>query len=224
MRLTPLLILLLFALFPKTSTASDFSIETMAGQSGPEKYLMILPAALERGSAYPVLIAPADKDPKGPMFFWGQTPRTHGWVIVQSSHVYNGSHTQLEQVLIDVTGKLETFGAKVEGFHIIGWSANSAKASSHAASLKGMFQSLSLIPGYAGQSTVRQLCSQPSLKLLFITGSRDKSWLSGAKRMRSALERCGTNSIRFEVIEDGGHVLTEIAGTRLFNLLNQNRK
>jgi hypothetical protein len=214
----------LIILITATSNAKTvFEVPTINSENGSEKILLILPDGARENTAYPMLIAPGNANPERPMFFWGTQANTLGWIIVQTKRVYRGSHSELKAVIDAVQSRLAQQKIMVEGIHMIGWSANSGRASSHVANMPGVFKSLSLIPGYGRGRTVELLCRQKDLRYMFITGSRDRSWLSGAEAMRNALNKCGVSNLGFEVIEGGGHVLEEISGTPLFSLLEKNR-
>ena len=199
-------------------------IQTVQAGEHEERVIMILPDGVRAGHAYPVLIAPGDREPSNPMFFWGDEPSKLGWVIVQTPYLYGGTKAQLQDMLDGITAKLAQKDIVVEGFHAIGWSANSSSVSKNVADMPGAFASLSLIPGSGGSATARKLCKQDDMRVLFITGSRDRGWLSGAERMRDQLQGCGAEHVTFEIIKGGGHVLKEISGHQLFRMLNGNRK
>ncbi|MBL4787671.1 MAG: hypothetical protein JKY60_00980, partial [Kordiimonadaceae bacterium] len=149
-------------------------IQTVQAGEHEERVIMILPDGVRAGHAYPVLIAPGDREPSNPMFFWGDEPSKLGWVIVQTPYLYGGTKAQLQDMLDGITAKLAQKDIVVEGFHAIGWSANSSSVSKNVADMPGAFASLSLIPGYGGGSTALKLCAQDDMRVLFITGSRDR--------------------------------------------------
>ncbi|NVJ97834.1 MAG: hypothetical protein HWE25_06760 [Alphaproteobacteria bacterium] len=214
-----------FALTTSTNAGVETHVERHILQTdkGPETILMTRPSPLPTGQI-PVLIAPGDRNDTKPMFFWGEEPGNLGWIMVQTERLYRGSSEQLDSVMTATEAYLNDLGLEVEGFHIIGWSANSGAATRHAANLGARLQSLSLIPGYGTASAVQNLCSFEHLQVNFITGSRDIGWLRGAERMRDQLHSCGASKIAFKVIAGGGHVLEEISGKPLFDILDRGRQ
>lgn len=222
--------LILSILFFQTATVTAHSSETdvqrlsLQTSTGSESILLIHPQNLDTTVPYPILFAPGDERENDPMFFWGDTPGALGWIIVETHLVYRGTSKQLHSLMKAVETYLTQHGISIEGKHVIGWSANSGAASRHVAALGAELQSLSLIPGYAAASTTKAICKHDHLTINFITGSRDSGWLRGAQQMRDNLLACGARSIEFEIIDGGGHVLREISGKPLFDLLNKGRK
>lgn len=197
---------------------------TIATKDGREEFAIIVrPKANEPGKAFPILYAPGDQDYPDPIFFWGNTPTSLGWIIVQTEAFYKGTPEQLLALMEAVEAKLKQEGYQTAERHIISWSANSGAGARKAGALGAALQSASFIPGYGAGRSVEQICHHKNLRVNFITGSRDRSWLRGAEQMRDKLKACGMEHISFVMIDNGGHVLKEIAGAPLFTVLNASR-
>lgn len=197
---------------------------TITTADGAEEFVTIIrPEPRDSATAYPILFSPGSRDYPGSNFFWGDTPEKLGWLIVQTEKVYRGTSAELKAVMDAAKAKLRHEGFRIADQHLISWSASSGAGARHAAALGGDLRSVSFIPGYGGSRAVEGICAHHNLRVNFITGSRDASWLRGAERMRDGLEACGNAHVSFTVIEDGGHVLREISGEPLFTVLDAAR-
>lgn len=207
------------------ASAEDFfTAGTITTANGTEEFVTIIrPEPLDSTAVYPILFSPGSRDYPGPTFFWGDTPEKLGWLIVQTEKVYRGTSAELEAVMNAARAKLEQEGYRIADQHLISWSASSGAGARHAAALGADLRSVSFIPGYGGNRAVEGICTHDNLRVNFITGSRDASWLRGAERMRDSLEACGSAHVSFTIIEGGGHVLREISGEPLFTVLNAGR-
>lgn len=219
--------ILLFALVVGPTAATAMQDSITAGEietsDGSEFVTIVRPAAPDFSVPYPILFSPGSRDYPEPTFFWGDDPASLGWLIVQTEQLFRGQPDDLKRVMEAAIAKLRDEGFKISDIHLIGWSANSGAAARHAAAMGSDIQSVSFIPGYGGSRTVNRLCAHKNLRVNFITGSRDGSWLRGAEGMRDKLVSCGNEYVAFHVIENGGHVLREIAGEPLFSVLNDAR-
>jgi len=197
---------------------------TITTDEGREEFAIIIrPEANEPGKTFPVLYAPGDRNYPDPSFFWGDSPTKLGWIIVQTEAVYNGTPEQLRSVMESVEATLRREGYQTAERHLVSWSGNSGAGARQAGALGASLRSASFIPGYGTGRSVGQICAHKNLHINFITGSRDRSWLRGAKTMRNKLEACGMKHVAFAVIENGGHILKEIAGEPFFKVLNDTR-
>lgn len=197
---------------------------TITTKEGREEFAIIVrPETNEPGKSFPVLYAPGDRNYPDPSFFWGDRPTKLGWIIVQTEAVYNGTPGQLRSVMEAVEARLSREGYQTAERHLVSWSGNSGAGARQAGALGASLRSASFIPGYGVGRSVEQICEHKNLHINFITGSRDRSWLRGAKAMRDKLEACGMKQVAFIVIENGGHILKEIAGEPLFKALNDTR-
>lgn len=200
------------------------TVGTITTANGTEEFVTIIrPEPRDSTAAYPILFSPGSRDYPGPTFFWGDTPEKLGWLIVQTEKVYRGTSAELKAVMDAAKAKLEREGFEIADSHLISWSASSGAGARHAAALGADLQSVSFIPGYGGNRAVEGICAHENLRVNFIIGSRDASWLRGTERMRDSLEACGSAHISFTIIEGGGHVLREISGEPLFTVLNAGR-
>jgi len=220
------LILVYITALPGHAQHSDLvTASTITTKEGREEFAIIIrPETNTPQKAYPVLYAPGDRDYPDPSFFWGDTPTKLGWIIVQTEAAYKGSADELHSVMEAVEASLHVEGYKTAERHIISWSANSGAGARQAGALGGSLRSASFIPGDGAGRSVEQICRHKNLRINFITGSRDRGWLRGAEKMRDQLEACGMEHVAFVVIDGGGHVLKEIGGTPLFNVLNASRQ
>lgn len=222
-----LLFLMLVCITASSSRAEGSDLvtaSTITAKDGREEFAIIVrPEANEPGKSYPILYAPGDRDYPDPSFFWGDTPTKLGWIIVQTEAVYKGTPEHLEELMDAVEAKLTHEGYQTAERHIISWSANSGAGTRQAGALGSSLRSASFIPGYGVGQSVMQMCRHKNLRINFITGSTDRSWLRGAEKMRDQLKACGMEHVTFVVIDGGGHVLREIAGEPLFTVLNNTR-
>ena len=222
-----LLFLMLVCIITLPGHAEDsvlVTAKTIATKDGRDEFAIIVrPETNEPGKAFPILYAPGDQNYPDPSFFWGDTPTKHGWIIVQTEAVYKGSPEQLLALMEAVEAKLKHEGYQTAERHLVSWSGNSGAGARQAAALGGSLRSASFIPGYGVGRSVEQICTHKNLRINFITGSKDRSWLRGAKNMRDKLQACGKQHIAFVVIENGGHILKEIAGEPLFKVLTATR-
>lgn len=207
------------------ATAEDaITAGTITTADGAEEFVTIIrPEPSDHSAPYPILFSPGSRDYPGSNFFWGDTPEKLGWLIVQTEKVYRGTSAELKAIMDAAKAKLEREGFEIADSHLISWSASSSAGARHAATLGADLRSVSFIPGYGGGRAVEGICAHHNLRVNFITGSRDTSWLRGAERMRDSLEACGSAHVSFTVIENGGHVLREISGEPLFTVLNAGR-
>lgn len=225
--MTRLIGIFLLAFFAGSAVAKAQQESITAGEietSGGDEFMTIIrPSNPDFSKSYPILFAPGNREYPEPMFFWGETPSELGWLIVQTRQMFRGSPEEMKRAMDGALAHLKSEGFKIADIHFIGWSANSGATARQAAALGDQIRSVSFIPGYGGGRTVERLCAHTDLRINFITGSKDGSWLRGAEGMRDKLASCGSEHVAFHVIEDGGHVLREIAGEPLFKVLNAGR-
>ncbi|MBO6506681.1 MAG: hypothetical protein JJ850_01155 [Kordiimonadaceae bacterium] len=219
--------LILFSVMFWTYSATALQDSITSGEietsDGTEFVTIVRPTSPDFTVSYPILFSPGSRDYPEPTFFWGDEPSNLGWLIVQTEQLYRGGPEDLKRVMDAAMAKLRQEGFQIADVHLIGWSASSGAAARHAAAMGAEIRSVSFIPGYGGGRSVERMCAHKNLRVNFITGSKDGSWLRGAEGMRDKLLSCGNQHVAFHVIEDGGHVLREISGEPLFNVLNAAR-
>lgn len=226
----PILLAIVALLLPLSSPQADDEMPDLITQGSvmvngrQEAVTIIRPEVRTSSGKVPLLVAPGSRDYPAPAFFWGDDPTSLGWAIIQTEKLYRGTPDELKAVIDAVKTRLHHEAIEVGDIHLIGWSANSGAAARQAAALGDGIRSVSFIPGYGTGRAVDSICAHKSLRVNFITGSRDHAWLRGAERMRDQLEHCGLRNISFTIIEDGGHVLREISGQPLFKVLNAARR
>ncbi len=178
------------------------------------RYAYTLPDNYDENIAYPVLIAPGmEQDETLLNLFFGPDPGQHGWILIESVALIRGS--KVMQALLDELKHNFT----IEGFHFLGYSANSAGEFDIAMDLASEFTSVTGLPGHPRTKDPKKLQKLKPLKILFIVGERDSWWKEQAKDSKRLLESLGID-VRMEIVPKGGHILREYAGRPLFRALN----
>ncbi|MEK6154561.1 hypothetical protein WIW50_14925 [Flavobacteriaceae bacterium 3-367] len=178
------------------------------------RYAYTLPDDYDPHKAYPVLIAPGmGRDDTTVNLFFGPRPEQHGWILIESVALIRGA--KVMQALLDELKRNYT----IEGFHFLGYSANSAGEFDIAMELASEFTSVTGLPGHPRTTDSKKLQRLKSLKIQFIVGENDSWWKKQALNSQKTLESLGVD-VRLQIVKDGGHILRHYAGAPLFKILN----
>ena len=180
-------------------------------------YRVTLPDNFSDQRTYPVLIAPGEGTLyKDYNLFFGDTPSQHGWILIESLAILKGPNA-MKALLEKLKAQYQ-----VEGFHLLGFSANSAGQFEVALAMPDSFESIVAIPGHPRTQNKNQLQKLKNVKVQFIVGENDGWWKKQALNYQKILQSLGVD-IRLKVVPKGGHVLVGMAGDPLFKVLNQLR-
>ncbi len=177
-------------------------------------YAYTLPDSYDPAKAYPVLIAPGmGSEADEVNLYFGPNPSKQRWILIESIALIKGSGV-MSALLEELKVKF-----KVEGFHFLGFSANSAGEFQIAMDLPHAFKSVTAIPGHPRTKKTEELKKLKGLKILMIVGERDSWWKKQAQESKDTMQSLGID-VRLKIVPKGGHILREFAGDPLFNLLN----
>ena len=123
----------------------------------------------------------------------------------------------MKALLADIRNKF-----KVEGFHLLGFSANSAGEFEIGIELASEFSSIIAMPGHPRTNDKEKLLRLKNVKLLFIVGDSDGWWKRKAVEYEKMLNELGIH-VSVVVVENGGHILSDYAGLPLFKQLDKLR-
>lgn len=181
--------------------------ETPQGKSISIKFH--LPDNFSQQTPYPVMIAPGD-------FFLKGDPTMHGWVMIETFFGKAGfSDDDIRSVINHIRQTITVRGDKL---HMMGYSANSGIMFRVAATFPNDFAGLLTIPGHPRNRS--QFEKLKEMRLRFIVGDRDSYWLKEAQKAHNAFKEMGTDTA-IEIIDNGGHVLEQLAGRPLYDRINR---
>lgn len=167
-----------------------------------------LPSGFEAHKSYPVMLAPGS-------FFLQDDPAAFGWVVVRAGIGDRRFTTKDAETVLDHLSKMVR--PRSGQFYIMGYSANSEGIFRIAAALPTHFAGILTIPGHPRQSGEYETLA--GMKIRFIVGERDGYWLREATKAHTQFMELGTDT-DIEIIENGGHVLKQLAGEPLFRRID----
>ncbi|WP_350292555.1 hypothetical protein [uncultured Croceitalea sp.] len=174
---------------------------------------IIAPEGYTSNKAYPVLIAPGLDNGNlniGCRYF-GSNPEKYGWILVESSiHMENRKAVGL------LLSHLES-NYRTDKVFILGFSANSVDAFNIASIYNGRIDGIIGMPGNPEAKSIKKHEDQ---QILMIVGERDTYWKKRAEKAKVILDEGGYQN-ELVVIPNGGHILDELTGKPLFNILNR---
>ena len=166
-----------------------------------------LPADYDPEQTYPVII--------GPGFFLRDDPAAHGWVVVRAWLGDAGlSRNDRSAVLDYIDDEINVAG----GFRIIGYSAGSGITFQIAGQHNDRFSGVLMIPGHPRRDSDFDAVSDMTLR--FVVGENDGYWLRESRSAHQRFTDMGADT-ELEIVEDGGHVLIELAGDPLFERIDR---
>ncbi|MEM7051027.1 MAG: hypothetical protein AAF604_15260 [Acidobacteriota bacterium] len=199
---------LLFALAVAGGSAAES--HSITGPNGQKVELEVHePPAFDPEREYSVLVGPGD-------YYWQGEPSQPGWITVTSHAFFEGRGD--ETAVLDWLRK--TYKVRQGGFHITGWSANSAAIFKVAMDHPEQFLSVTGVAGMPGRGSEDRLERLRGVRVQFIVGERDTYWREGSERWHRLLEEKGVQS-SLEIVPDGEHVMPEIADGPFFERLNR---
>jgi hypothetical protein len=170
-----------------------------------------LPPDYSAGSAYNVVVGPGN-------YYWKRDASQPGWIVVASDAFYGPDRLKTSRAAIEWLR--ERYEVKGGGFHIAGWSANSAGVFEIARTYPLDYLSVTGIAGMPGSGTESRLKEFRGLKVQFVVGEKDTYWRQGSERWHELMNKEGLDST-LEIIPNGQHVMDELIGKPIFQRLNK---
>lgn len=217
-------ILISFVLLLSSPIYAQKQASSITGNDGQRiPYAYHLPDGYDANRSYPVFIAPADgtRDSDHSFFWRVDNPSQFGWILVETPAVFEANRVSRTQELMDHL--LQQY--KVEGgkFYIAGWSANSGPMFEVPLALPQYFHGVIAIPGHPRSSDRATLQALEDVHVLIIVGANDGYWLTQARSTHQKLQDLGINST-LDIIDNGGHVLTDLIGKGFLDRVDELRK
>lgn len=206
---------LALALLWSLSSVANAEMVQIAGPNGKKiKVEIHQPPDFDSAQEYSILIGPGG-------FYWEDRPSQPGWITVSSGAFWGKNKNRMQESKAVLTWLREEFKPKNGGFHMAGWSANSAGIFEIAMTFPGEFLSVSGIAGMPGRKTTdADLRRLRSVRVQFIVGEKDDYWRQGSERWHAKMQHAGIRST-LEIVPGAGHVMPEIANEPFFQRLNQ---
>lgn len=202
-----LVIALCAFVFSAVAFAESIQIPGIDGDAG--QLNVRLPPAYDAKQSYSVLLSPGD-------YYWQDRDSVPGWIVVSGGAFYGGDVVGKSALAIAFLRK--RFPPKGGGFHIAGWSANSAGVFAIAMAHADEFLSVTGIAGMPGSASDAELDKLKSLGVHFVVGENDTYWRDGSMRWHERMKSAGVSST-LEIIPNGGHVMDELVGPPIFDRL-----
>jgi len=201
------LLALLAMVFCASAIAESVRVPGIDGDAG--ELNVRLPPNYDVSQSYSVLLSPGD-------YYWQDRESVPGWIVVTGGPFYGGDVVGKSRLALDFL-RLR-YPPKGGGFHLAGWSANSAGVFQIAMAHAQDFLSVTGIAGMPGNATDSDLDKLKSVSVHFVVGDNDTYWRDGSKRAHRRLQARGVNST-LEIIANGGHVMDELVGPPIFERL-----
>lgn len=195
------------------------SFETLDGAEAVA-FAVELPEGFDPERAYPVLIGPGEGKPGAERsYFWRtERPARFGWILVETHGMFGPSGAEVTGRLLDRLAATH----RVEGFHLVGYSANSAFVFDVAEALGARIASVTGVPGHPRGRTAAGMGAPSSTVVQMIVGEHDGYWRREAEQAEKRLRRSGVD-VRLEVVPDGGHFLDGLIGEGLIERMERLR-
>ena len=170
-----------------------------------------LPEGFDPATEHSVIVGPGD-------YYWQGGPPPAGWILVLGDAFYGPdriANSNLALKWIEDNHKV-----RGGGFHIAGWSANSAGVFEIAMTYPDRFLSVTGVAGMPGRGAEADLDRLKDVRVQFIVGSEDSYWRDGSNRWHELMLERGIES-RLEIIPDGEHVMVELVHGPMFDRMNR---
>ncbi len=174
------------------------------------------PEKFSPDNTYPILLGPGLDGGNlnlGCRYF-GSNSEKHGWILVESL-VHLENRTAIK-VLLDYLEKTYSLNE----LFILGFSANSEDAFQIASIYNNHFTGVISMPGNPNINDLESLKRLVNKKILMIVGEKDTYWKKRAENAKLLMDKYKINN-KLVIIPEGGHILDELAGTPLFDLLEE---
>ena len=205
--------LTLFLLVALASVApAEIRTETLKLPNGNTVELEIhLPDSQKSVVDYNVVVSPGE-------YYWGKPEAHSRWIVVVSDAFFGPQSSVNAKPTLDWIR--EHYPPLGGGFHMAGWSANSAGVFEIVSNHPGDFLSITGIAGMPGRNSEDAMLALKAVRIQFIVGENDSYWRQGSERWHEFFLEKGADS-RIEVIPNGPHVIEELIGSPIFDRLNK---
>lgn len=199
-------------------TESNQIVYNLPLENGTLLIRITLPDNFQSSGNFPVLLAPGldGGNLETGCRYFGKDPEQHGWILVESLVHLKGVRA-MNRLLDYLDGQY-----KVEGFHLLGFSANSVPQFKMARQLSKRISSVTGMPGHPEFKNTAALNELEDFKVLMVVGEKDYWWKNSATKARQKMQEYGL-PVNLLVVADGGHILDEFAGKPLFKELEKLR-
>ncbi|WP_412546520.1 hypothetical protein [Maricaulis sp. MIT060901] len=192
-----------FAQTDEATPADEYvEVEPSGGASMPMGFYF--PDDFDPDREYPVMISVGT-------FFLHDDPAEFGWVVVRAGVEERQYSVEQSAEALDYIASPVNVAS--DSFHIFGYSASSAGVFRIAAALPDRFRGVLAMPGHPRQRSEYEPLSD--MQIRFIVGENEGYWLRESEAAHRRFERMGTDA-EIEIIENGGHVLSQLSGRPLF--------
>lgn len=182
------------------------------GAGGKELELAIhLPPEFDPSQPYSVMVGPGD-------FYWQDRPSQPGWILALGEAFFGNDRLENSKRALDWLE--ERYKIEGGGFHIAGWSANSAGVFEIVMAYPERFLSVTGVAGMPGRGSEEDLGKLEGVRVQFIVGERDTYWRQGSERWFEQMQKLGIRA-SLEIVPGGEHVMPEIANEPMFERLNR---
>ncbi len=185
---------------------------TIPGAKGAKIEISLhLPPNFDSSEAYSVLLSPGD-------YYWQDRPSQPGWIVVVTGALYDQGRIANSKYVLDWIR--EHYEVRNGGFHLVGWSANSAGVFEIAMAHPEEFLSVTGIAGMPGRGAEGDIGRLNGIHVQFVVGETDRYWRQGSERWFERMQSAGITST-LEIIPNGQHVMPEIANEPMFERMNR---
>ncbi len=199
-------------LLPPLAACSSAETVELDGAGGQKIALEIhLPPGFDAGTAYSVLVSPGE-------YYWKERPSQPGWIVAVSDAFWGDA--RLANSKLALAWLRQHYEPRNGGFHIAGWSANSAGVFEIAMAYPQEFLSVTGIAGMPGRGSEADLGKLAGTRVQFVVGEKDSYWRRGSERWFEQMEQIGIEAT-LEIISEGEHVMPEIANEPIFERLDR---
>ncbi len=198
-------------LIPLAKRASAEIVKIPAAGGTKLEVEVHLPPDFDAATAYSILVSPGE-------YYWKNRPSQPGWIVVGSDAFYGDGRIANSKRVLDWLRT--TYEVRGGGFHIAGWSANSAGVFDIAMTHREDFLSVTGIAGMPGAGSEDRLGRLAGIHVQFIVGERDAYWRRGSERWFELMQQEGIPAT-LEIIPKADHVMPEIADEPIFERLNR---
>ncbi len=194
---------------PQSLDAETFKIDGPRGARIETE--VHLPPDFDAAQPYSVLVSPGD-------YYWQDRPSQPGWIVVVSEGLWGDQRVANSKPVLDWLRS--RYRIRHDGFHLAGWSANSAGVFEVAMTYPKDVLSVTGIAGMPGRDSEDDLGKLAGIHVQFIVGEKDRYWRQGSERWHELMQKQGI-STTLEIVPKGEHVMPEIANEPLFERLNR---
>ncbi|PWL39410.1 hypothetical protein DKG77_00800 [Flagellimonas aquimarina] len=210
---------ILYVLFSWLVTVGAFAQERVLElQVGKDKMLVriTVPENYSTSQHYPILLGPGldnDSLENGCRYF-GLNPETHGWILVESL-----VHMKDRKAVLVLLDYLEA-NYPVKSIFALGFSANSIDAFQIATQYSDKLAGVISMPGNPNLKDTSSLKKLSNQNVLMIVGEKDTYWKKKAEKAKEIMDKHKIRN-KLVVVPNAGHILDEMAGPPLFDLLEE---